>query len=347
MVAPRETGGAGQNMPFSDLKTEYGTPMVVASALYRGGIKQRDLPLDEASLDRLAAGDFVWIGLHEPSEELLAHVQQRFGLHPLAVEDANRTHQRPKVDIYGDALFMVLRTAQIKDNAIVFGETHIFAGCGYVIAVRHGPSISYGDVRIRCERETQMFARGAGYVLYAVMDFVADNFFPVIDTIAEEVAEIESHVLAKTFTSDEVNRLYQLRRELLGFRRSVSPMLEVCARLERYSLPVIDADMRPYYHDVYDHVLQVNESIDNLREALASAFDAAMMLSAASQNDVTKKLAGWAAILAVPTAIAGIYGMNFKNMPELETEYGYFVVLGTIVAVCGYLYYRFRKADWL
>jgi len=179
------------------------------------------------------------------------------------------------------------------------------------------------------------------------MDFVADNFFPVIDTIAEEVAEIENHVLAKTFTSDEVNRLYQLRRELLGFRRSVSPMLEVCARLERYSLPVIDAEMRPYYHDVYDHVQQVNESIDNLREALASAFDAAMMLSAASQNDVTKKLAGWAAILAVPTAIAGIYGMNFKNMPELETEYGYFVVIGTIVSVCAYLYYRFRKADWL
>jgi magnesium transporter len=179
------------------------------------------------------------------------------------------------------------------------------------------------------------------------MDFVADNFFPVIDTIAEEVAEIESHVLAKTFTAAEVNRLYQLRRELLGFRRSVSPMLEVCARLERYSLPVIDADMRPYYHDVYDHVLQVNESIDNLREALASAFDAAMMLSAASQNDVTKKLAGWAAILAVPTAIAGIYGMNFKYMPELETEFGYPVVLCTIVAVCLWLYYKFRKADWL
>jgi magnesium transporter len=334
-------------MPFADLKTEYGTPMVVASAIYRGGVKRRDLAIDVASLDKIETGDFVWIGLHEPSPELLAHVQQRFDLHPLAVEDATRTHQRPKIDLYGEALFMVLRTAQIKDRAIVFGETHIFAGRGYVIAVRHGPSISYGEVRTRCERETQMFARGAGYVLYAVMDFVADNFFPVIDTIAEEVAEIESHILAKTFTSDEVNRLYQLRRELLGFRRSVSPMLEVCARLERYNLSVIDAEMRPYYHDVYDHVLQVNESIDNLREALASAFDAAMMLSAANQNDVTKKLAGWAAILAVPTAIAGIYGMNFKHMPELETEYGYFVVLAVVVGVCSYLFYRFRKADWL
>jgi magnesium transporter len=334
-------------MAFADLRNEYESPMVVASAVYRDGVRVRDMPLEAVDPAALAERELVWIGLHEPSMEVLAHVQARFGLHPLAVEDANRSHQRPKIDLYGDALFMVLRTAQVKDACIVFGETHIFAGRGYVIAVRHGPSISYGDVRTRCEREAAMFARGAGYVIYAIMDFVADNFFPVIDTIAEEVAEIEAHIIAKTFTSDEVNRLYQLRRELLGFRRSVTPMLEVCARLERYNLPIIDAEMRPYYHDVYDHVQQVNESIDNLREALASAFDAAMMLSAASQNEVTKKLAGWAAILAVPTAIAGIYGMNFENMPELKWEYGYHAVVASVVAVCAWLYWRFRKADWL
>jgi magnesium transporter len=334
-------------MAFADLRNEYESPMVVASAVYRDGMRVRDMPLEAVDPASLAERELAWIGLHEPSMEVLAHVQARFGLHPLAVEDANRSHQRPKIDLYGDALFMVLRTAQVKDACIVFGETHIFAGRGYVIAVRHGPSISYGDVRTRCEREAAMFARGAGYVIYAIMDFVADNFFPVIDTIAEEVAEIEAHIIAKTFTSDEVNRLYQLRRELLGFRRSVTPMLEVCARLERYNLPIIDAEMRPYYHDVYDHVQQVNESIDNLREALASAFDAAMMLSAASQNEVTKKLAGWAAILAVPTAIAGIYGMNFENMPELKTEFGYYVVVGAIVCICAYLYHRFKKADWL
>lgn len=334
-------------MAFADLRNEYESPMVVASAVYRDGVRVRVMPLEAVDPAALAERELVWIGLHEPSMEVLAHVQARFGLHPLAVEDANRSHQRPKIDLYGEALFMVLRTAQVKDACIVFGETHIFAGRGYVIAVRHGPSISYGDVRTRCEREAAMFARGAGYVIYAIMDFVADNFFPVIDTIAEEVAEIEAHIIAKTFTSDEVNRLYQLRRELLGFRRSVTPMLEVCARLERYNLPIIDAEMRPYYHDVYDHVQQVNESIDNLREALASAFDAAMMLSAASQNEVTKKLAGWAAILAVPTAIAGIYGMNFENMPELKWEYGYHAVVASVVAVCAWLYWRFRKADWL
>lgn len=334
-------------MAFADLRNEYESPMVVASAVYRDGVRVRDMPLEAVDPAALAERELVWIGLHEPSMEVLAHVQARFGLHTLAVEDANRSHQRPKIDLYGDALFMVLRTAQVKDACIVFGETHVFAGRGYVIAVRHGPSISYGDVRTRCEREAAMFARGAGYVIYAIMDFVADNFFPVIDTIAEEVAEIEAHIIAKTFTSDEVNRLYQLRRELLGFRRSVTPMLEVCARLERYNLPIIDAEMRPYYHDVYDHVQQVNESIDNLREALASAFDAAMMLSAASQNEVTKKLAGWAAILAVPTAIAGIYGMNFENMPELKWEYGYHAVVASVVAVCAWLYWRFRKADWL
>jgi len=334
-------------MAFSELRNEYETPMVVACAVYRNGARVRDIPLEDVGPAALTEGEFVWIGLHEPSMEILAHVQDRFGLHPLAVEDANRSHQRPKIDLYGEALFMVLRTAQVKDACIVFGETHVFAGRGYVIAVRHGPSASYGDVRARCEREAAMFARGAGYVIYAIMDFVADNFFPVIDTIADEVAEIESHIISKSFTSEEVNRLYQLRRELLGFRRSVSPMLEVCARLERYNLPIIDAEMRPYYHDVYDHVQQVNESIDNLRESLASAFDAAMMLASASQNEVTKKLAAWAAILAVPTAIAGIYGMNFENMPELKTEYGYYAVVVTIVCVCAYLYYRFKKADWL
>ncbi|MBL8806086.1 MAG: magnesium/cobalt transporter CorA [Rhodospirillales bacterium] len=334
-------------MAFADLRNEYESPMVVACAVYRNGVRIRDIPVEDAGPAALADGEFVWIGLHEPSIDILTHVQNRFGLHPLAVEDANRSHQRPKIDLYGEALFMVLRTAQVKDACIVYGETHLFAGRGYVIAVRHGPSTSYGDVRQRCERERAMFQRGTGYVIYAIMDFVADNFFPVIDTIAEEVAEIESHIIAKTFTSEEVNRLYQLRRELLGFRRSVSPMQEVCARLERYNLPIIDAEMRPYYHDVHDHVLQVNESIDNLREALASAFDAAMMLSASSQNEVTKRLAAWAAILAVPTAIAGIYGMNFEHMPELRWDYGYPAVVGAIVAICGVLYWRFRKADWL
>lgn len=322
-----------------------GMPMVVACATYEAGRRVGDIPIEEACAQ--PPGRFVWIGLHEPSEELMAVMQQRFGLHPLAVEDAQRAHQRPKIEVYDDMVFMVLRTAQLKDKKIIYGETHVFAGPGYVMTVRHGPSSSYGHVRARCEREPKMLRHGEDYVLYAIMDFVADNFFPIVDEIADELSEIEEHIEDHCFTAAEIDRLYHLRRELATFRRTVSPMLEVCTRLERYDLPMIDAEVRPYYRDVHDHVRLVNESIDNLREAMASAFDAAMMLSAASQNDVTKKLAAWAAMLAVPTAVAGLYGMNFENMPELKWEYGYPAVLAFIVGICGLLFWRFRKSGWL
>jgi magnesium transporter len=323
---------------------EAGMPMVVASAVYAGGRRTADIDVSEACPQ---ATGFTWVGLHEPSVELMTHMQQRFGLHPLAVEDAYRAHQRPKIEAYGDMVFMILRTAQLKDKKITYGETHVFAGPGYVITVRHGPSTSYGHVRARCESEPKLLAHGEDYVLYAIMDFVAENFFPIVDEIAEQLSEIEEHIEAHCFTKDEIDQLYHLRRELATFRRTVSPMLEVCTKLERFDLPMIDQEIRPYYRDVHDHVRQVNESIDNLREAMASAFEAAMMLSAASQNDVTKKLAAWAAMLAVPTAVAGIYGMNFEHMPELKWEYGYPAALAVIAGVCGVLFHRFRKAGWL
>lgn len=333
-------------MNYAAQINDFGMPMVVASAIYKGGKRVTDVPVDEAGCQALP-GQFVWIGLHEPSEELLGVVQKQFDLHPLAIEDAHRAHQRPKIEVYNDSIFLVLRTAQLKDRKIIYGETHVFAGPGYVVSVRHGPSSSYQNVRIRCEREAKMLAHGEDYVLYAIMDFVADNFFPIVDEIAEEVAEIEQHIGDATFTKDEINRIYQLRRELVTFRRSVSPMMEVCNRLERYNLPMIDVAIKPYFRDVYDHVILVNEHIDGLREALGAAFEAAMMLSASNQNEVTKKLAAWAAMLAVPTAVAGVYGMNFENMPELRWDYGYPLVVAVIFGTCGYLFHRFRKAGWL
>lgn len=334
-------------MDFESLKNEYGLPMVVASALYRDGRRAADLRLADVKLADATDGAFFWIGLHEPCEDVLKQVQQEFGLHPLAVEDAHRAHQRAKIDIYDDDIFVVVRTAQLIHPAIVYGETHVFVGKGYVITVRHGPSSSYGEVRRHCESDPRMLKHGEDYVLYALLDFVADQYFPVIDSIVDEVSEIEGHIVDHCFTDEEIDRIYQLRREINVFRRRVSPMLELCRRLERLELPMIDAEVHPYYRDVQDHVMQVSESIDSLREALASAYEAAMMISAARQNEVTKKLAGWAAILAFPTAIAGIYGMNFQNMPELRWHYSYFVVLGGIAAVCGTLYYRFRRTGWI
>lgn len=334
-------------MDFESLKNEHGLPMVVACALYRDGRRAADLKLKDVRLEAATDGAFFWIGLHEPSEEVLVHFQREFGLHPLAVEDAHKAHQRAKIDVYGNDIFVVVRTAQLVHPAIVYGETHVFVGKGYVITVRHGPSSSYSEVRKRCESDPRMLAHGEDYVLYALLDFVADHYFPVIDSIVEEVSEIESHIVEHSFTREEIDRIYQLRRDLNIFRRRVSPMLELSKRLERLELPMIDAEIHPYYRDVQDHVMQVNESIDSLRDALGSAYEAAMMISAARQNEVTKKLAGWAAILALPTAIAGIYGMNFRHMPELGWRYGYFMVLGTVAVACGYLYYRFRRSGWI
>ncbi len=334
-------------MDFESLVNEYGQPMVVACGLYRDGKRIADLKLADATLDKTENGGFLWIGLHEPCEELLQQIRQEFDLHPLAIEDAHRAHQRPKLDVYNDAIFVVLRTAQLAHSEIVYGETHVFVGKGYVITVRHGASNSYGEVRKRCEREPRLLAHGEDYVLYALLDFVADHYFPVIDQIVEEVNEIECHIVAHSFTTQEVDRIYELRRELTTFRRRVTPMLELCNRLERYELPMIDKEIHPYYRDVHDHITQVNESIDSLRESLSSAYEAAVMISTTSQNEVTKKLAGWAAILAIPTAIAGIYGMNFEDMPELKWAYGYFVVLGAMAGICAYLFYRFRRAGWI
>lgn len=320
---------------------------VVACAAYGGGSRVCDLPFDMERLQLPPGADFVWIGLHDPEPEALKHLQERFSLHPLAVEDAARAHQRPKIDIYGDHLFIVLRTARLVKGDVEYGETHIFAGKGFVISVRHGASSSYAEVRSRLERRPQMLQLGEQAAVHAIVDFVADNFFPVIDDIAQELREIESRVLDETLDREMVARIYQLRRELRIMRGTVLPLLEVSSRLERLDLPLLTPEIRPYFRDVHDHVQRVADSIDDLREGLAAAFETEFLLAGVRQNNIVRQLAAWAAILAVPTAIAGIYGMNFENMPELRWDYGYFVVLGAIAAVCGFLFWRFRKSGWL
>jgi len=321
---------------------------VVACAAYRKGVRLCDVDLEPAEeLQVPAEADFVWIGLHDPDASALELLQRRFGLHPLAVEDAAAAHQRPKIEIYGNSLFIVLRTARLVNGDVEYGETHVFAGKGYVISVRHGASSSYAEVRSRMERMPQMLQLGEQAAVHAIVDFVADNFFPVIDDIAEELREIENHVLDETLDRTMIARIYQLRRDLRVMRGTVLPLLEVSSRLERLDLPLITADIRPYFRDVHDHVQRVAESIDDLREGLAAAFETEILLAGVRQNDIVRQLAAWAAILAVPTAIAGIYGMNFANMPELQWQYGYFAVLGVVAGLCGYLYWRFRRSGWL
>ena len=322
-------------------------PHVVAAGVYAGGKRIADIPIDEAGEWAKRPGHVVWIGLYEPSPDLLHRVQRQFDLHPLAIEDAGKAHQRPKLERFGDALFVVTRTAQVVDGRAAFGETHIFVGSGYVVSVRHGASTSYAAVRQRCETSPQVLAHGEDYILYSILDFVVDNYQPVIEAIHLQVDELEDRVFAAELNREETERLYCLRRDLLRLRDAAGPLVDVCRGIEHSEVSPIDAELVPLFRDVTDHVNRVKEGIDALREVVAFAFEASLMLGQARQTAITRKLAAWAAILAVPTALAGIYGMNFKVMPELEWQYGYPVVLTVIGAVCIWLYVYFRRNDWI
>jgi magnesium transporter len=320
---------------------------VVNCAAYAEGCKVSDVPLDDISEVLKVPGHFVWIGLHEPSAELLKKIQAEFGLHDLAVEDAQNAHQRPKLEEYGDSLFVVLRTAQTRDGHVELGETHVFVGPNYVVSIRHGASLSYSEVRARCESTPHLMKKGPGFVLYALMDFVVDRYFPIVDDCEETLEQLEEEIFQEAATRDTTERIYGLKRELVALKRAVSPLVDVCNRLVRFDRALISEDTRLYFRDVYDHVVRINESIDNQRELLTTALEANLSLISVRQNEVMKQLAAWAAMLAVPTMIAGIYGMNFEFMPELHWRFGYPLALGTTVAACGVLYWRFKRAGWL
>ncbi|PVE24826.1 magnesium transporter [Microvirga sp. KLBC 81] len=322
-------------------------PGVVASAAYAGGRRLADIAVEEAGEWSRKPGHVVWIGLHEPGLDLLRRLQQEFGLHELAIEDALKAHQRPKLEQYGEAFFIVARTAQMLDGRIAFGETHLFVGQGYVVSVRHGASTSYTPVRERCEAAPKALSEGEDFILYAILDFIVDNYMPVIETIQAEVEEIEDSVLGANPLQDQMTRIYQLRRDLLRLRNAAAPLVEVCRRLEQPGLPGVDAAMQPLFRDVSDHIRRVQEEIESLREVLAFAFETSLMTGQAQQTEITRRLAAWAAILAVPTAVAGIYGMNFDILPELHWRYGYPFVMLMIATVCGWLYWRFRRDRWL
>lgn len=324
--------------------------MVIDCGEYLDGHRVRDLPLEDVSEVKPGPGEsrLVWIYLQEPDEPLLRQVQEEFGLHDLAVEDAHRAHQRPKLEEYGEGLFIVLRTAQIReDGTTELGELHLFVGPHYLVAIRHGTPLSYPELRHRCERAPHLLRRGPGYVLYAFMDFVVDQYFPVIDALEEQIEQLEEAIFDGGSSRQLTERIYDLKRELLALKRAISPLIDVCNRLVRFEADLVPEDVRPYFRDVYDHVIRINENVDNLREFLNGAREANLSLISIGQNEVTKKLAAWAAIIAVPTMIAGVYGMNFAYMPELHLPLGYPVALAVMVALCGLLYRAFRRAEWL
>jgi magnesium transporter len=321
--------------------------MVVNCAAYADGCRVQNLTIDQISEALKVPGQFVWVGLYEPDEPLLRRIQAEFGLHDLAVEDALLAHQRPKLEEYGEAVFIALRTAQLVDGRIALGETDIFVGTRYVVSVRHGSSLPYTDVRMRCEVTPHLLRKGPGFVLYALMDFIVDHFFPIVGALEERLDDLEEQIFGGEPTRAAIESIYELKRDLLLLKRAVSPLIDICNRLTRFDTAMIPDDTRPYFRDVYDHVIRINETVDTLREMVTSALEAKLSLISVAQNEVTKKLAAWAAILAVPTMIAGIYGMNFEFMPELHWRYGYAAVMGAMVGLCSLLYWRFKRAGWL
>jgi magnesium transporter len=363
----------GASLPTATSRGSFPTsstaPGVVACVAYAGGRRVGEVPLEaiDAALRREDA--FVWIGLYEPDEELLGTVQRQFGLHDLAIEDAHRAHQRPKLEQYHDSLFVVIRTAQLGHDAqggrrLEFGETHVFVGSHYAVTVRHGSNRSHVELRARCEAAPKMLAQGPGYVLYALMDFLVDQYFPVVAALEEDVAEVEEQLFgdAEAMASREtVGRIYRLKRDLLAIKRAVAPLVDVCNRLMRFDLELIPAETRLYFRDVYDHAIRINELVDNLRELLTTAFEVNLSLisvemnqemqrlaaSAAEENKDMRRLAAWAAIIAVPTMIAGIYGMNFDLMPEVHWELGYPFALLLMVGSCAGLFAGFKRSGWL
>lgn len=319
---------------------------VVAAYLYRDGNRIESVSLEDAR-PQAGASEFVWIGLHEPTLQELRILQKNFGLHPLSIEDALNADHAPKVDIYDEQIFVVAKTAHMQEDHVAYGGTSAFVGKGHIITVRHGSARSHTELRAQLEAAPSLLRRGSDYVLHAVLDFIVDGYLPIVQTIEDDVLSMEQKMLDSFLGRDQITRIFKLRREMILFQRVLGPMSEVCSKLVHIDVPGIDKEAQPYFSDVLDHVRRVDSMVGGLRDVLISVFEASQLFEQQRQGVITKQLAAWAAILAIPTAIAGIYGMNFKYMPELETRYGYFVILGFMAAVCGGLYIRFKKIRWL
>ena len=321
---------------------------VVNAAAYNASGKLRDISLDEIS-EVLARDDdsFVWVGVYEPEDAVLDKLQEEFDLHDLAIEDARNAHQRPKLEAYGDSLFIVVNTAQVVDERIRYGETHAFLGARYLVTVRHGASLSYAPARARVEREPELLELGPSYALYSVLDAVVDNYLPIVDEFKQTLLALEKDVFTEDFHRGTMMRLYDLKRELTYMRLAVTPLQDVLSQLVRTPGALVAPEVRLYFRDVLDHSMRSNETIDALRDMLGTALNVNQALVTLAQGEVVKRLAGWAAVLAVPTLVASWYGMNFENMPELGGRYSYPNLVGALAIGCFGQYRYLKKVRWL
>ena len=322
--------------------------MLINCVAYERGRKLADISV-EAISDYLARPEcFVWVALKDPDPGELAMMQHEFGLHDLAVEDARKTNQRPKLDEYGDELFCVLKTIEIEHEEFQVGELDIFVGPNYVLSVRNGTMRGFVDVRNRAEREPHLLKQGAGFVFYALMDAVVDRYFPVLDSLESELESIEQLIFSEgAARATTIQALYVLKGKLMILKHAVSPLMEASGKLYGGRVPTVVAGMNDYFRDVYDHLYRINAAIESIRDMIGTALQVNLGLIAIAESEITKRISGWAAIFAVPTALAGIWGMNFKHMPELDWTVGYPLALSLIAGTCIFLYVRFKKTGWL
>ena len=323
--------------------------MIVDCAIYEQG-KRRDghVDLGHAYDERHQPGKFVWIGLYEPTEDEFASLRREFNLHPLAVEDAIHAHQRPKVEVYDDMVFLVLKTARYVDpmEVIELGELLVFLGDDYIITVRHGEASSLAPVREALEEDPGHLRHGPGAVLHAILDRVVDDYVPAIQGLETDIDEVEDELFSGERTNP-AERIYRLQREVLQFRKATAPLVEPIERLAEGRYGQIHPEIRDYFRDVNDHLIRTRDQLDAMRDLLAGSLQANLAQVAVRQNDDVRRISAWVAIIAVPTAIAGIYGMNFEHMPELGWEVGYPGALLLMLLICSMLYYRFKRSGWL
>jgi magnesium transporter len=321
--------------------------MLINCVAYRDGRKLADIGIEEISRYVSQPDTLVWVALAEPSDAELAKMQQEFGLHELAVEDAQSGHQRPKVEEYGDSLFVVLQTIELEGRELRIGELDVFVGPSYVLSIRTRTRRGFGEVRARCEREPELLKQGSGFVLYALMDSVVDRYFPVLDRFETELEGLEEQMFTGGLAQRSLKELYGLKQRLMMLKHAVAPLLDAVGRLHGGRVPRVCAGTQEYYRDIFDHLQRINQSIESSREMIATAISVSLSLLTLQENQFTKRLAGVAALVAVPTMIAGIYGMNFKHMPELGWTFGYPFALGLMAAIDVYIFYRLRKAGWI
>jgi|1185.fasta_scaffold18605_2 magnesium transporter len=321
--------------------------MLINCVVYQEGRKLADIDKREISEYLARPGCFVWVALRDATDEELSQMQEEFDLHPLALEDARHGHQRPKIEEYGDMLFVVLHTVEVAAEELKTGEVDIFVGRNFVLSVRQRSEQGFLGVRARAEREPELLRNGSGYVLYALMDAVVDRYFPVLDTVETELEHLEEQLFTGTDPRRSIEALYYVKQKLTALKHATAPLTEITGKLFGGRVPTVCAGLGEYFRDIYDHVIRVNLTIDTARDTVTTAIQVNLAMITIGESEVTKRLAAYAALVAVPTMIAGIYGMNFEHMPELKWTFGYPLTVALMAAIDVWLWLRFRKAGWL